>query len=87
MAKVTVINQEREAIMLDDGTQIGAAYTPEARREVELSDDDRRRYVETGRLAVVEHVTEKVVVNIPATPLPPAEGASTANKSERRADK
>ena len=43
--------------MLDDGTQIGAAHTPEARREgVTLSEGDRRRYVDTPspRLLVVE---------------------------------
>jgi hypothetical protein len=52
--KVTVVNEGSEPVMLDDGTQIGAAYTSESRRVVTLSERDRALYVRPGRLAVVE---------------------------------
>jgi hypothetical protein len=66
--KETVINHGREPLMLEDGTQLGAAHTPEARREgVTLSERDRARYVETGRLAVVEPPKTTVAAKPPAT--------------------
>ncbi|HEV2761530.1 MAG TPA: hypothetical protein VGV38_00950 [Pyrinomonadaceae bacterium] len=55
--QVTVVNTGSEPLMLEDGTQVGAANTPEARREgVTLSAGDRERYVDTPspRLRIVE---------------------------------
>ena len=49
-----LISNHRQPITLDDGTVIAAAGTPGSTREASLSDRDRRRYVETGRLAVIE---------------------------------
>lgn len=77
MAQVTVVNNSREPIMLEDGTQLGAAHTPEARRQgVALGERDRRRYVETGRLTVIEQPTKA------PPPPPPTEDAEA--RSERR---
>lgn len=70
--KETVINQLMEPLMLDDGTQIGAAHTSDARREgVVLSEGDRKRLVATGRLRIVERVEAK------------PEGRETATVSEK----
>lgn len=53
MPTVTVINQSRESIMLEDGSTLGAAGTPEARREgVTLSEGDRARLGE--RIFIIE---------------------------------
>lgn len=50
-----LINNHRQPITLDDGTILAAAGTEGSAREVEnLSERDRRRYVETGRVAIVE---------------------------------
>lgn len=57
LSRVTVINLSREPQTLEDGTMIGAAGTPEAKREnVTLSDGDRRRLVDRDQpiLSVVE---------------------------------
>jgi hypothetical protein len=51
----TVINNSSSPQMLEDGTVIGAAYTPEAKREnVTLSAADQRKLVDTGILSIVE---------------------------------
>jgi hypothetical protein len=76
--KVTVINEGREPIMLEDGTQVGAAYTPEARRTVELSENDRAQYVRPGRLVIVEDAPA------PKTMAVPAVAPEGDNKTERR---
>lgn len=65
--KVTVVNQSSQSHMLDDGTQIGAARTPEARRDgVTLSESDRRRLVDTGYITVIEPRDEAVTNAGPA---------------------
>lgn len=84
MAKVTVVNQSGESYMLDDGTVIGAARTPEARREgVTLSARDRSRLVDTGRIIVIEPKQETVTTAAPAAAAPSA--AAPAAKPEGRA--
>lgn len=75
---VTVINEGAEPIMLDDGTQVGAAYTEHARREVTLSENDRKRYVRPGWLVIVE----KIVVDISSAPINTE--APEPGKGERR---
>jgi hypothetical protein len=47
-------NNHRQPLVLDDGTILAAAGTDGSVREVEsISDRDRRRYVDSGRIAVV----------------------------------
>lgn len=51
MLKLT--NNHRQPIALDNGTILAASGTPGSVREVEsISDRDRRRHVERGRIAV-----------------------------------
>lgn len=48
-----VINNHRQPIVLDDGTTLAAAGTQGSVRELEsISERDRRRHVERGRIAV-----------------------------------
>lgn len=54
-----IINNYTKPIVLDDGTILAAAGTSGSEREVKrLSERDQRRYVETGRIAVIEPVKE-----------------------------
>jgi hypothetical protein len=51
---IRLINNHRQPITLEDGTILAAASTKGSVREVEsLSDGDRRRYVERGRIAIL----------------------------------
>ena len=53
--RVNVVNDSPEPIMLQDGTVLGAAHTPEARKDnVELSTFDVKRYCGRIRYGVGE---------------------------------
>jgi hypothetical protein len=82
---VTVINQGREPLMLEDGTVLGAAYTPEAKREgVTLSAKDRR-HVASGRLVIVETPKPKAEPRpVEVKPAVAKGSAKPADDSERR---
>lgn len=55
MTKIKVINNHRQPLTLDSGVILAAAGTPGSERVVaSITDRDRRRYVETGRIAVFE---------------------------------
>lgn len=50
-----LINNHRQPLALDDGTILAAANTAGSQRDVEqISERDRRRYVDTGRIAVLD---------------------------------
>jgi hypothetical protein len=50
-----VINNHRQPLTLDDGTILAAAGTPGSQKEVaEISERDKRRLVDTGRISIVE---------------------------------
>ncbi|HEX8090892.1 MAG TPA: hypothetical protein VF762_18675 [Blastocatellia bacterium] len=58
---VTLINNHRQPITLDDGTILAAAGSPGCQKEVaEISARDRRRHVDTGRIAVVDEPQTKL---------------------------
>jgi hypothetical protein len=49
-----LINNHRQPLTLDGGVILAAAGTPGSEKEVEsISDRDRRRYVASGRIAIV----------------------------------
>jgi hypothetical protein len=82
MQRVTVINNSNSPQMLEDGTPIGAAYTPEARREgVSLTERDRKRLVEPGVLTVLESQQET------PTPLAVETAPSVAESRPARRDR
>ncbi|HEY9286266.1 MAG TPA: hypothetical protein VIP46_22635 [Pyrinomonadaceae bacterium] len=87
--KVTVVNQSSQSHTLDDGTMIGAARTPEARREgVTLSERDRKRLVVPRHIIIIEPEQETVTAAAPAAAAPAAAApaaAAPAAKSEGRA--
>ena len=50
-----LINHHLQPITLDGGTILAAAGTDGSQKEVaEITDRDRRRHVDTGRIAIVE---------------------------------
>lgn len=76
-----VINNHRQPITLDGGTVLAAAGTPGSQKEVaEISDRDRRRHVETGRIAIVEPQAV-------ATKAEPQSSATRTEQSEARPSK
>ena len=92
----TVVNNSSSPVMLKDGTVIGAAYTPEARREgVTLHEEDRRLFVRPDCLVVMpEPTSERVTLDLPAVPLPPkaeipksSETPANNNETRRRDSK
>ena len=54
-----VVNNHMRPISLDGDVMLAAAGTAGATREVaSLSDRDRRRYLDTGLISVIEQVTQ-----------------------------
>ena len=50
-----LVNNHRQPLTLDGGIILAAAGSDGSAREVEsINDRDRRRYVETGRIAIIE---------------------------------
>lgn len=48
-----LINNSITPLLLDDGTQLASAGTEGSTREVKkISDRDKRRYVDTGRVSI-----------------------------------
>lgn len=55
-----LINNHDKPIILDDGTTLAASGTDGSIKDVEsITDRDRRRYVETGRVAVEEKAVKQ----------------------------
>lgn len=77
-----VINNELQPVVLEDGTILPAAGTPEAGpKEVELSETDRRRFVETSHISLLKPSAPQQSESIPAAAPPPA--APTSLKKEK----
>jgi hypothetical protein len=74
-----VLNNQMQPILLEDGTLLPASGTPEAEpREVTLSEADRRRYAETGKLTLLKPATSQPGSDAPsaiasAVPVPKKE--------------
>ena len=50
-----LISNYGKPLVLDSGVQLAAAGTPGSTRDVDsISDRDRKRHVDTGRIAIVE---------------------------------
>lgn len=50
-----VVNNHSRPLALEDGTILAAAGTPGATKTVKrLGDKDRKRYLDTGRIAVID---------------------------------
>jgi uncharacterized protein (DUF1800 family) len=63
-----LINNSRMAITLQGGVILAAAGTPGSSKEVDaLNEVDRRRHVETGRIAIAPEAVEEVPVKMVAT--------------------
>lgn len=54
-----ITNNHNQPLPLDDGVILAAAGTDGSEREVKkLSDRDHRRYVSTGRIAIIEETAK-----------------------------
>ncbi|MGB8508140.1 MAG: hypothetical protein WCD76_07035 [Pyrinomonadaceae bacterium] len=70
-----VINNHPQSLPLESGEILAASGTPGSSRDVEsLSDFDRRRYVATGLVAIIEEPTQQ----------PAAGGSPEGTETEKR---
>jgi hypothetical protein len=76
-----IINNELQPLNLENGVLLPAAGTPEAGpKEVELSELDRQRYVETGRITVLKLAAAEQTTSAPASPSQPTPSKSTTKE-------
>jgi hypothetical protein len=85
-----VINNTLQPIMLETGVILPAAGTPEAQpKDVEITDKDRKRYVERGLLSIIEAQQSQPSSDAtPGSPTPQptqtsAQAAPKTSKTER----
>lgn len=80
-----LINNTRQPITLEDGTILAASGTDGSHRHVEnLSERDRSRYVETGKVTIVEARRAASVDGAGDSLTPPIGGDVNGQQSENQ---